>query len=368
MIVKIGNIFESETTTLVNTVNCVGVMGKGIAQEFKKRYPSMFKEYTKMCQKGEVQPGVPYLYQDILGNSIINFPTKDHWRSPSKLSYIILGLDWFRNHYQELEISSIAFPPLGCGNGGLSWSVVGPLMYSKLNDLPIKIEIYAPFGTPPDQLTTKYLAEKSQNSYGEIIGTQRSKLNKNWLLILYVIKKLNNDKYSLNVGRTIFQKICYLLTRTGVDTGFKFVESQYGPYSAEAKEAVIALSNANLITEKRLGNMVETIVSDEFQLDYSNYMSNDIINADKTYDLLSRINNTDQAEMIATVLFSYDKLIEKNKVTTEKEIYEYVIKWKPHWVSKQYDIESTIRSLSMLNWMRPDNTQGNLNISDDWMY
>ena len=368
MIVKIGNIFESQATTLVNTINCVGIMGKGIAQEFKKRYPDMFKEYATMCKNGEIKPGIPYLYQNLFGISILNFPTKDHWRSPSKLSYIVSGLDWFRNHYKELGITSIAFPPLGCGNGGLAWSVVGPLMYSKLNDLPINVEIYAPYGTAPEQLTTKYLTEKSQNSYGEIIGVQREKLDKNWLLILYVIKKLNNDKYSLNVGRTIFQKICFLLTRTGVKTGFNFVKSQYGPYSVEAKQAVIALSNANLITEKRLGNMVETIVSPEFNLDYMSYSFDDIQNAEKTYDLLSRINSTDQAEMIATVLFSYDKLIEKNKTATEKQIYEYVIDWKPHWIVKKYEVETTIRSLSTLNWMKPDSTQDNLDLSDDWMY
>ena len=368
MIVKIGNIFESQASTLVNTVNCVGVMGKGIAQEFKKRCPDMFKEYVAMCKSGSVKPGVPYLYQDLFGTSILNFPTKDHWRSPSKLSYIVSGLDWFRNHYKELGITSVAFPPLGCGNGGLSWTVVGPLMYSKLNDLPISIEIYAPYGTPAEQLTSKFLTANSQNSYGEIIGIQRNKLDKSWLLILYVIKKLNNDKYSLNVGRTIFQKICYLLTRTGVNTGFKFVKSQYGPYSAEAKQAVIALSNANFITEKRLGNMVETIVSPEFNLDYSNYSSSDIQNAERTYDLLSRINSTDQAEMIATVLFSFDKLTERDPSATEKQILQSVLAWKPHWDCKRDEIITTIKSLSILGWMKPDNTQDTLESSDDWMY
>ena len=88
MIVKIGNIFESNAKTLVNTVNCVGVMGKGIALEFKNKYPEMYKEYVDLCKFDMVKPGIPYYYSDILGTSIINFPTKDHWKSPSKLSYI----------------------------------------------------------------------------------------------------------------------------------------------------------------------------------------------------------------------------------------------------------------------------------------
>ena len=93
MKIRIGNMFESKAATLVNTINCVGVMGKGIALEFKNRYPVMYKEYVDLCSKGLVKPGKPYYYCDLNGTSIINFPTKDHWRSPSKLSYIVNGLD-----------------------------------------------------------------------------------------------------------------------------------------------------------------------------------------------------------------------------------------------------------------------------------
>ena len=369
MIVKIGDLFESKAKTLVNTINCVGVMGKGVALEFKKRYPSMFSEYVALCQSGYVKPGIPYYYQDLCGVSIINFPTKDHWRSPSKLSYIVSGLDWFRENYKKLNIESIAFPPLGCGNGGLPWTVVGPLMYSKLNDLPIEIEMYAPYGTPPEQITEKFLSQNLLESPAEITGNKNLKLNKYWLLILYVIKKLNNDKYSLSVGRTIFQKICYLLTRTGVPTGFKFVESQYGPYSSEAKQAVIVLSNANLMTEKRLGKMVETIVAPEFEIHEEDFSSQDIKNANQTFDLLSRIKSTDQAEMIATVLFSYDGLVNQYASVTEKQIFEHILSWKRHWKGvKEDEIISTIESLSILGWMKPDTTHDVLTAHDDWMF
>lgn len=111
MVVKIGNMFESNCSTIVNTVNCVGVMGKGIALEFKKKYPEMFMEYVLKCDRGEVKPGIPYVYQDN-GISILNFPTKDHWRSPSRLSYVIDGLNWFVDNYEKYGIDSIAFPPL----------------------------------------------------------------------------------------------------------------------------------------------------------------------------------------------------------------------------------------------------------------
>ncbi len=155
--ILVGDFFESSAATLVNAVNCVGVMGKGIALVFKERYPDMFKEYRLLCQKNMLKCGVPYYYSDSDGNSILNFPTKKHWRSPSELSYIAEGLDWFVDNYKKLKITSIAFPALGCGNGGLSWNVVGVLMYSKLKDLPIDIEIYAPFGTNPNETTIEFL-------------------------------------------------------------------------------------------------------------------------------------------------------------------------------------------------------------------
>ena len=162
MIVKIGNMFESKCATIVNAVNCVGVMGKGIALEFKRRYPEMYDEYVEKCKAGEVKVGKPYVYNNADGMKILNFPTKDHWRSPSRLSYVIDGLNWFIKHYEEYEIKSIAFPALGCGNGGLSWEAVGSVMYNKLCDLPIDVEIYAPYGTNPEEITSDFLKKESE--------------------------------------------------------------------------------------------------------------------------------------------------------------------------------------------------------------
>jgi O-acetyl-ADP-ribose deacetylase (regulator of RNase III) len=139
-----GNLFESRAETLVNPVNCVGVMGKGLALEFKKRYPAMFEDYTKRCERKQVRLGEPYPYRDRSGIVIVNFATKDHWRSPSRLSDIERGLDYFVQHQAEWGVNSIAFPQLGCGNGGLSWDEVRPLLFSKLQVLKIEIEVYSP--------------------------------------------------------------------------------------------------------------------------------------------------------------------------------------------------------------------------------
>src|SRR5258708_15261534 len=140
----IGSVFESKVQTLVNAVNCVGVMGKGLALEFKKRYPAMFDDYAERCARKQVRLGEPYLFRDRSGTLIVNFPTKDNWRSPSRLADIEHGLDYFVQPHAQWGIESVAFPQLGCGNGGLSWEDVGPLIFSKLQDLKIEIEVCLP--------------------------------------------------------------------------------------------------------------------------------------------------------------------------------------------------------------------------------
>ena len=136
-----GNIFDSPAQTLVNPVNTVGVMGKGLALEFKKRYPRMFEEYKKQCRDGWLYVG-DLMFWRAKNHFILNFPTKKHWKDPSSLIYIEAGLLSSANKYESYGISSIAFPKLGCGNGGLDWKVVKPVMERYLQELPIDAYIY----------------------------------------------------------------------------------------------------------------------------------------------------------------------------------------------------------------------------------
>ena len=147
--VRPGDLFRSDAQTLVNTVNTVGVMGKGIALEFKKRFPEMYVDYVQRCQANQVRAGEPYLYRRLTPPWIINFPTKEHWRSVARLSDIVLGLEYLEAHCKEWEVTSLAVPALGCGLGQLEWRVVGPILYRHLSTLEIPVEL---FGRPKRQM------------------------------------------------------------------------------------------------------------------------------------------------------------------------------------------------------------------------
>ena len=138
-----GNIFNSKCQTIVNPVNCVGVMGKGLALEMKNKFPDMFEKYKELCDKNLITIGKLWLYHSNNNQSILNFPTKQHWKNDSKYEFIELGMKKFLDTYQEKQIQSIAFPPLGCGNGKLNKDDVINIMLKYLSKCKnIVVEIY----------------------------------------------------------------------------------------------------------------------------------------------------------------------------------------------------------------------------------
>jgi O-acetyl-ADP-ribose deacetylase (regulator of RNase III) len=143
---------QDDVDAIVNTVNCVGVMGKGIALQFKNRWPANFAEYAAACKAGQVRPGRMLIYDSgglVKPNYIINFPTKEHWRGTSKIEFIEDGLVDLVSQVRRLRIRSIAIPPLGCGNGGLSWNKVRPLIEGAFASLPeVEVRLFEPKGAP----------------------------------------------------------------------------------------------------------------------------------------------------------------------------------------------------------------------------
>lgn len=154
-----GNIFNTQAQTIVNTVNCVGVMGKGIALVFKLRYSKMFDLYREFCKSKQIGIGKLWIYKgEENAPWVLNFPTKFHWKYPSKIEYIEQGLEKFVATYMEKGVTSIAFPMLGTNNGGLDKNDVLPLMERYLSKCAIPVEIYDYDPNAPDDLFDKFKA------------------------------------------------------------------------------------------------------------------------------------------------------------------------------------------------------------------
>ena len=364
MKILVGDILKSKSQTLVNTVNCVGIMGKGIALEFKNRFPEMFKDYVQRCDRNEIRVGQPCLYKSLFGQQIVNFPTKEHWKSISKISDVENGLNFLLSHYKSWGITSIAIPPLGCGNGQLEWKVVGPLIYKCAKQMDIAVEIYAPYGTNPAELTESFLenAGGTANAGRNVYSNGQIPFNPAWVGLVEILHRIENQPYHWPVGRTVFQKIAYIATQQGLPTGFNYQKSSYGPFSKELKPAEAKLINNNLLQEQRLGKMFEIKVGtsfDEARKRYNSLLGKYTAVIEKTADLFMRVDTT-QAEILATVIFTANALKQTEKSTiSETDVLEAVMQWKQRRNPPlgKSTVASAIRNLGMLHWLdvQPDN-------------
>lgn len=215
-----GNLFESHAEALVNTVNCVGVMGKGIAYQFRRAFPEMYLDYERRCQNGEVQLGNVTSFRE-KGRLIINFPTKGHWRSASRLEDIRAGLASLKRLLEQESLRSIALPPLGCGNGGLQWTEVRPLIVEAFNDLEgIQIEVYEPAGHFESEVATA------------------PKLSLSHYVLLALRLQLQSDK------KLDMQKAAYFFNVFWGEPYFRFVPHKFGPYCAELERLMLSIKDA----------------------------------------------------------------------------------------------------------------------------
>lgn len=236
---KKGDMFAEPVEALVNTVNCVGVMGKGVALEFKQRWPENFKLYKAACDSKALVPGKILVYENarLFGvdgpRFLVNFPTKAHWRSPSKLSYIEDGLDALVDEIRQLNIRSIALPPLGCGNGGLDWAVVKPLIAEKLSALDgVEIVVFSP---------------KESMDEPEFSENANLAMNRTRATLLKTLSELELH-FDGAFDRLSLQKIVYFLQVLGVDFRLGFGRNLYGPYSEPLKRAFGAFERHGVIS------------------------------------------------------------------------------------------------------------------------
>ena len=228
-----GNLLKADVEALANSVNTVGVMGKGIALQFKNAFPANFKAYEAACKKQTVKLGEVFVFDNgqlIPPRWIINFPTKGHWRAKSRIRDVAAGLDDLHDVIEELEITSIALPPLGCGHGGLDWSEVRSLIKDRLGDLDVVVHLYAPEGAP--------------DAADMVISTMRPKLTSNTAALVSVI-----DQYSqvaLFASLIEIHKLMYFLQEAGEDLKLNYERRFYGPYADNLRHVLKSLEGHHL--------------------------------------------------------------------------------------------------------------------------
>jgi len=224
-----GNLLRADAEALVNTVNCVGYMGRGVALQFKKAFPENFNEYQKACRAGLVQPGKLFTFETqsmLAPRYVINFPTKRHWRGKSRYEDIDAGLKALVSEVKKRGIRSIAMPPLGCGLGGLDWGRVRPMIERAFAETPgVRVLLFEPAG-PPEAKTMP-------------IGTTRPKMTVARASFIKLMDQYTELAYRLTLLE--IQKLAYFLQEAGEPLRLKYEAGIYGPYAPNLNKVLEVL-------------------------------------------------------------------------------------------------------------------------------
>lgn len=223
-----GDILNADAEALVNTVNCVGVMGRGIALQFRKAYPENFKAYAAACKAQKVQPGTMFVHElnrFVNPRFIVNFPTKRHWRNKSRIEDIQTGLIDLINVVQQYQISSIAIPPLGCGLGGLKWEEVKPLIIDAFQPIPtVEVLLFEPIGAP------QAAAMVRQSNVPNMTVGRAALLG---LMRRYLAAVMDPTITLLEV-----HKLMYFMQEAGEPLRLEYKKAPYGPYAENLRHVL----------------------------------------------------------------------------------------------------------------------------------
>jgi uncharacterized protein YwgA len=274
----------------------------------------------------------------------------------SRLKDIVAGLEYLEAHYEAWGITSLAVPPLGCGNGGLEWRVVGPTLYQHLSRLPIPVRLYAPFGTPHDELQPRYLQRTLMSTGSSDIVEHEHRVQPGWVAMVAVLHELERDPNHWPVGKTSFQKLAYFLTVAGVPTDLMFSRSTYGPYAQGMTSVTSRLVNNDLIEQVQLGRMIQIKVGGTFEAAQTAYADelagwHDAIG--RAADFMARVH-TREAEVAATAHFVASEIVrDTGEVPTDEEILVEVMEWKQRKRPplSQNEVLVAVHSLAMLGWL-----------------
>ena len=313
-----GDMLEASAEALVNTVNCVGVMGRGIALQFKKAFPDNFREYVAACRCGDVAPGRMLVFETGGASGpryIINFPTKRHWRGKSRMEDIDAGLKALVAEVQARGIRSIAIPPLGSGLGGLNWSEVRPLIERAFGNLPeVEVLLFDPSDSPSG-------VRVSQSTTKPNITAGRAALV--MLMSRYLEALLDPDISLLEV-----HKLMYFLQEAGEPLRLRYVKAHYGPYAENLRHVLVAVEGHLVAGYEDDGDAPEKSLilvdgavkeSTEFLLGFTETHER----IDRTTALVEGFETPYGLELLATVHW----VVRQNRLQTLESIIHAVHAW-----------------------------------------
>jgi len=307
-----GNILTADVEALVNTVNTVGVMGKGIALAFKKAYPLNYKLYRKVCDNKEFTVGSMFTTntEQITPKFIINFPTKEHWKGRSKIEFVEKGMKDLVETIKTNQIKSIAIPPLGCGNGGLNWSIVKPIILNELKNIDSDIEVI--------------IYEPGFNNQTIPVKNEIS-LTPARAMLLYALRDYQVLGYSINL--LVAQKVAYFLQRMGEPLNLQYEKGHYGPYSNRLQHLLKYLNGYYLNFKHEETKPSSTVSINHFEKVESYTQKeldiNQIERLKKVKELIEGFESPYGLELLATV----DYVSQNENIQNTDEIVSKIGEW-----------------------------------------
>ena len=340
---KLGNLFDEDVEALVNSVNCVGVMGRGIALQFKKAFPENFKAYAKACKRREVQPGRMFVY-DLGGLSnpryIINFPTKRHWRSRSRIEDIEAGLAELASEIEERGIRSIAIPPLGTHLGKLNWDDVGPRIEAALGKLDgVKVKLFEPGGGPVDNRPNR--------------STKSTGITKGRAALVILMDRYLRGLLDPFITLLEVHKLMYFMQEAGENLRLEFEEGHYGPYAANLRHVLKAMENHYTLGYKDGGDapgkelkLVPGAVNEATA--FVDRYPRTRERLDRVFGLIEGFESSFGLELLATAHW----VAKGCPWASDKEITDYIHAWNPR--KKQFSerqIKLSLKTLRAKEWL-----------------
>lgn len=341
-----GNLLEAQVEALVNTVNTQGIMGKGVALQFKNAFPDMFKAYKAACKDGEIQIGRVHIYEikKLIGpRFIINFPTKKNWRESSKIEYIQSGLKSLVEEVRKRQIRSIALPPLGCGMGGLLWKDVHPLITEAFAQIP-EVQVFA---YPPQPA---FKAER------KIIPANKPEMNLSRAHILSIWKQYCVLGYELTLLE--IHKLLYFLQEAGEPLRLRFSKQDFGPYAENLRfvldkfegHFIRGFRNSRNRPDTPITLIPEAVLTAEALIRESSSENKESAQrVQRVTELIEGFESPYGMELLTTVHW----LFKNDQVKSEDKIVEAVYSWseRKQNMMKPEHIQVAWKRLKEKNWI-----------------